>query len=75
MITHVVLFQPKVSATNEELTAFFERVQALQQVIPVSWLSQSEKTAASTMEGLRMGLSCTLLMKPTCKCIILIQHM
>jgi hypothetical protein len=34
MITHVVLFQPKVSATNEELTAFFERVQALQQVIP-----------------------------------------
>ncbi len=34
MITHIVLFQPKVSATNEELTAFFERVQALQQVIP-----------------------------------------
>ena len=34
MITHNVLFQPKVSATNEELTAFFEHVQALQQVIP-----------------------------------------
>jgi hypothetical protein len=34
MITHVVLLQPKASTTNEELTAFLERVQALQQVIP-----------------------------------------
>ena len=34
MITHVVLFQPKVSATDEELTAFLGRVKALQQMIP-----------------------------------------
>ena len=34
MITHVVLLQPKASTTNEELTAFLERVKALQQVIP-----------------------------------------
>lgn len=34
MIAHVVLLQPKVSTTNEELTAFLEHVQALQQVIP-----------------------------------------
>jgi quinol monooxygenase YgiN len=34
MIAHVVLLQPKVSTTNEELTAFLESVQALQQVIP-----------------------------------------
>ncbi len=34
MIAHVVLLQPKASTTNEELTAFLERIQALQQVIP-----------------------------------------
>jgi hypothetical protein len=34
MIAHVVLLKPKVSTTNEELIAFLERVQALQQVIP-----------------------------------------
>ncbi len=34
MITHVVLIQPKVSTTNEELSAFLEHVQALQEKIP-----------------------------------------
>jgi len=34
MITHVVLVQPKVSTTNEQLTAFLQQVLALQQVIP-----------------------------------------
>jgi len=34
VITHVVLLQPKVSTTDQELTAFLEHVQALQQVIP-----------------------------------------
>jgi quinol monooxygenase YgiN len=34
MITHVVLIQPKVSTTNEQLTAFLQRVRTLQQVIP-----------------------------------------
>ena len=34
MITHVVLLQPKVSTTDQELTAFLEHIQALQQVIP-----------------------------------------
>lgn len=34
MITHVVLIQPKVSTTIEELSAFFEHVQALQEKIP-----------------------------------------
>ena len=34
MMTHVVLIQPKVSTTNEQLTAFLQRVLALQQVIP-----------------------------------------
>ncbi len=36
MITHVVLLQPKVSTTDQELTAFLEHIQALQQVIPGS---------------------------------------
>jgi quinol monooxygenase YgiN len=34
MITHVVLIQPRVSTTNEELSAFLEHVQALQGKIP-----------------------------------------
>ncbi|HEY6284026.1 MAG TPA: Dabb family protein [Ktedonobacteraceae bacterium] len=34
MITHVVLIQPKVSTTNEQLTAFLQRVRTLQEVIP-----------------------------------------
>ena len=34
MITHVVLIQPKVSTTNEQLTAFLQQVLTLQQVIP-----------------------------------------
>ena len=34
MITHVVLIQPKVSTTNEQLTAFLQHVLTLQQVIP-----------------------------------------
>jgi len=34
VITHVVLLQPKVSTTDQELTAFLEHIQALQQVIP-----------------------------------------
>lgn len=34
MITHVVLIQPKASTTNEQLTAFLQRVRTLQQVIP-----------------------------------------
>ncbi len=34
MITHVVLLQPKVSTTNEQLTAFLQHVLTLQQVIP-----------------------------------------
>ena len=34
MIAHVVLLQPKTTTTNEELSAFLERVRALQQVIP-----------------------------------------
>jgi quinol monooxygenase YgiN len=34
MITHVVLIQPKDSTSNEELTAFLEHVQALQEKIP-----------------------------------------
>ena len=34
MITHVVLLQPKVSTTDQELTAFLERIEALRQVIP-----------------------------------------
>lgn len=34
MITHVVLIQPKVSTTNEELSNFLEHVQALQEKIP-----------------------------------------
>ena len=34
MITHIVLIQPKVSTTNEQLTAFLQHVQTLQQVIP-----------------------------------------
>jgi quinol monooxygenase YgiN len=34
MIAHVVLLQPKATTTNEELSAFLERVRALQQVIP-----------------------------------------
>ena len=34
MITHIVLIQPKVSTTNEQLTAFLQRVRTLQQVIP-----------------------------------------
>ena len=34
MITHVVLIKPKHSTTNEELSAFLEHVQALQEKIP-----------------------------------------
>ena len=34
MITHIVLLQPKVSTTDQELTAFLERIEALRQVIP-----------------------------------------
>ena len=34
MITHVVLIQPKVSSTIEELSAFLKRVQELQEQIP-----------------------------------------
>jgi stress responsive alpha/beta barrel protein len=34
MIAHVVLLQPKVTTTNEELSAFLERVRVLQQVVP-----------------------------------------
>ena len=34
MITHVVLLQPKDSTSIEELTAFLEQVQALQEIIP-----------------------------------------
>lgn len=34
MITHIVLIQPKVSTTNEELSAFLEQVKALQENIP-----------------------------------------
>jgi len=34
MITHLVLLQPKVETTDEELAVFLERVKALQQVIP-----------------------------------------
>ena len=34
MITHFVLIQPKVSTTNEQLTAFLQHVLTLQQVIP-----------------------------------------
>lgn len=34
MITHVVLIQPKVSTSNEELSALLEHVQALQEIIP-----------------------------------------
>ena len=34
MITHVVLLQPKVSTSIEELTTFLEHVQALQEIIP-----------------------------------------
>jgi len=34
MITHVVLLRPKVSTSNEQLTAFLERVLTLQAVIP-----------------------------------------
>jgi len=34
VITHVVLLQPKVSTTDQELTAFLERIEALRQVIP-----------------------------------------
>jgi quinol monooxygenase YgiN len=33
MITHVVLIKPKVSTSNEELSAFLEHVQALQEKI------------------------------------------
>ncbi len=34
MITHVVLLQPKVSTSIEELTNFLEQVQSLQELIP-----------------------------------------
>jgi len=34
MITHIVLLQPKVSTSIEELTAFLEHVRALQENIP-----------------------------------------
>jgi Stress responsive A/B Barrel Domain len=34
MITHVVLLQPKVSTSIEELTNFLEHVQVLQELIP-----------------------------------------
>jgi quinol monooxygenase YgiN len=34
MITHVVLLRPRVSTTHEELSAFLEHVQALQEKIP-----------------------------------------
>jgi len=34
MIAHVVLLQPKLETTEEELAAFLERVRALQQAIP-----------------------------------------
>src|SRR5947209_1099221 len=34
MFTHIVLLQPKVSTSIEELTAFLEHVQALQEHIP-----------------------------------------
>ena len=76
MITHVVLIQPKVSTTNEQLSAFLERVQCTSRGDPRHpYLSLWEKTAASTMEGLLMGLLCVLLTKPTYRHIILIQLM
>jgi quinol monooxygenase YgiN len=34
MITHVVLLQPKMETTDEELATILERVRALQEVIP-----------------------------------------
>ncbi len=34
MITHVVLIQPKISTTIDELSAFLKRVQGLQEQIP-----------------------------------------
>ena len=34
MITHIVLLRPKVSTSIEELTAFFEHVRVLQELIP-----------------------------------------
>jgi len=34
MITHVVLIQPKVSTSNEQISAFLQRVLTLQEEIP-----------------------------------------
>ena len=34
MITHVVLLQPKVETTGEELSVFLDHVRALQEIIP-----------------------------------------
>ena len=34
MITHVVLIQPKVSTSNEQISVFLERVLTLQEEIP-----------------------------------------
>jgi len=34
MMTHVVLLQPKIETTGEELAAFLARAQALQKIIP-----------------------------------------
>src|SRR5215472_7992563 len=56
MITHVVLLQPKVSTTNEQLTAFLQHVQALQEKIP-GILSISAGTNRSVYhEGFTHGI-------------------
>ncbi|MGZ3609880.1 MAG: Dabb family protein [Ktedonobacteraceae bacterium] len=34
MMTHVILLQPKASTSVEEITAFLEHVEALQEIIP-----------------------------------------
>ena len=74
MITHVVLLQPKVSTSIEELITFLEHVQA-SRAYPRNLILSVGENRSSSMEGLRMVSLCASLMKLIYMHIIVIQHM
>jgi hypothetical protein len=56
MITHVVLLQPKVSTSIEDLTNFLEHVQALQELIPGILSLSVGKNRSEFNEGFTHGI-------------------
>jgi quinol monooxygenase YgiN len=56
MITHVVLIKPKHSTTNEQLSAFLDQVQSLQEKIPGILLISVGENRSEFHEGFTHGI-------------------